>query len=79
MTAPKRNGVGAAGEYAAVTARSEAAGGHPMRQRLLTSTRNGVTGLAVALCLVHAALAAGCDSRWMLNLRTMLYVQSVPS
>ena len=57
MTAPKRNGVGSAGEYAAVTARSEAAGGHPMRQRLLTSTRNGVTGLAVALCLVHAALA----------------------
>src|ERR1700734_1581345 len=24
----------------------------------------------------HAALAAGCESRWMLNLRAMLYVQS---
>jgi GntR family transcriptional regulator, carbon starvation induced regulator len=31
---------------------------------------------ATAHTTFHAALAAGCDSRWMLNLRAMLYVQS---
>ncbi|MGA7790962.1 MAG: FCD domain-containing protein [Xanthobacteraceae bacterium] len=53
---------------------------HHRLHRLPMQTGRGNTLLdpawVTAHTTFHAALAAGCDSPWMLRLRTMLYVQS---